>query len=229
MRDLGTASADRVPLDNAPKSGIERLVFSPDGRWVAAADSGHEVGVWDTTSRRRVGGPLTPLPGRSVLCLAFSPGGERLAVGYDNGRFVVWGLISRQATASTLGQHEEPISSLSFSPDGQLLVAGDGEGRISLWDTARFQLVGELVGAHDASVNGVAFDPESRLLASGGEDGVVALWDLDPRSWRSRACGIANRNLTCGEWRESLGDRAYREVCPDLPPPPDRERCATAR
>ncbi|MFP4436001.1 MAG: hypothetical protein ACLFVO_02035 [Chloroflexaceae bacterium] len=39
-------------------------------------------------------------------------------------------------------------------------------------------------------------------------------------SWKSRACRIANRNLTAAEWRRYLGDRPYEQTCPDLPPHP---------
>ena len=38
-----------------------------------------------------------------------------------------------------------------------------------------------------------------------------------PRSWMTRACRIAGRNLSQAEWRQYMGDRPYRKTCPDLP------------
>jgi hypothetical protein len=51
------------------------------------------------------------------------------------------------------------------------------------------------------------------MLASGSADRTIILWDISRESWRTRACRIANRNLTDGEWREFLGDERYRRTC----------------
>jgi hypothetical protein len=38
--------------------------------------------------------------------------------------------------------------------------------------------------------------PRVGTLAFGSRDCIIALWDVDNTSWQSRACHIANRNLT---------------------------------
>jgi hypothetical protein len=63
----------------------------------------------------------------------------------------------------------------------------------------------------------LAFSPDGTRLIAGSGDGTVAVWDVGLRAWPSRACRIANRNLTQEEWAQYLGDMPYHKTCPDLP------------
>jgi hypothetical protein len=71
----------------------------------------------------------------------------------------------------------------------------------------------------------VAFSPNGKLLVAGerrpehGAGGVL-FWNMDVAWWRQRACQVANRNLSCAEWRTYFGEDEYRPVCPELPAPP---------
>lgn len=47
----------------------------------------------------------------------------------------------------------------------------------------------------------------------------MIFWDINQASWQSRACSIANRNLTRDEWKQYLGDEPYNKTCSDLPEP----------
>jgi hypothetical protein len=59
----------------------------------------------------------------------------------------------------------------------------------------------------------VDFSPDSRRLLVTTGDGQGAVWDVDPSSWATRACVLANRKLTREEWREFLPGRAYEPAC----------------
>jgi hypothetical protein len=39
---------------------------------------------------------------------------------------------------------------------------------------------------------------------------------MKPEVWKTRACEIANRNLTVQEWEAFLGSEPYQKTCPDL-------------
>jgi len=65
-------------------------------------------------------------------------------------------------------------------------------------------------------IKSVVFSPQKGILASVGEDDSIVFWEVDFEGWSSRACRIANRNLTPKEWSIYFGNRAYRKTCPNL-------------
>ena len=176
----------------------DSVVFSPTGRWLAAADVDDSIvsvfSVNRTRGRLRLvpGSPFT-VPGlmNGSAPMAFSPDGRRLAVVYSNGGSSYGGSVSvfavnqRTGALNTNGPQyqlaatpnaEDTPQSVAYSPDGGLLAVTNYEGTVSMFmvDPATGELT-EVPGApfqdrYDSGPYGVAFGAGGRLLAVSGED-----------------------------------------------------------
>jgi eukaryotic-like serine/threonine-protein kinase len=150
------------------------VAFSPDSQTLVFPSSRHKVTLWDVTANQRLGELDLPLPG--VFGLAFSPGGDRIAI-VAGGQVTVWDVKTR-TIVQKIGPVGQEIRSIAFSPDGKLLALPTEETVIGIWDWERNHKLATLEG-HTAFVDTVAFSPDGKTLASGSYDGTVKLWSLE--------------------------------------------------
>jgi WD40 repeat protein len=171
-----------------PGQAFNAVVFSPDGRRLAAAETAaaqrafrQEVKLWDTA----LGQEILTLSGPNfgtIDYLAFSPDGKFLAGACNQpaknsvGEIRLW-----DATPSrdlfTVHLPEGHVTALALSPDGKYLAAGSGAGEVRVWDTATAQETLTLRG-HLGPIQALAFSPDGKHLASGSQDCSVMVWDL---------------------------------------------------
>jgi WD40 repeat protein len=196
---------------------VGSLAFSPNGRLLASGDLTGGIVLWDAVSRQPLGAPLTG-HNQLVEALAFSRDGRLLASGGADDTVLLWDVDRRQPVGPPLRGHSAAVGNLTFSPDGKVLVSAGNDGSLLLWDVARRQRFGEPLSWHTSRVLNAVFHPDGKTLATASKEGTLQ-WDVDPRSWRNAACGIANRNLTRGEWDEVFGSgRPYKRTCPQHAP-----------
>jgi len=181
-------NAERLTLDLGNTS-VNTLAFSPDGTWAVSGSGaflglpvlqGAAVDVWDVSSGRR----QSILPGATgtVISVAVSPDGKKIAAGCSAGLVLVWDVETRQVAWSGTAPGLYAMS-VAFSPDAKTLAVGygfynrDSVGQVRLWDAAS----GAQIKAFDGprgGVNSVAFHPDGRRLAVAGSE-VVEIWDLE--------------------------------------------------
>ncbi|GII92382.1 TIR domain-containing protein [Sinosporangium siamense] len=106
--------------------------------------------------------------------VAYSPAGDLLALGSDDGLVVICDSITG-LPIRTLAGHRDRAYAVSFSGDGGLLVSGAADGTVRLWDPSTGELLHTLA-AHPDGVWPVLLSPDGSLVAAGGGDGVVRLW-----------------------------------------------------
>jgi eukaryotic-like serine/threonine-protein kinase len=126
-----------------------------------ASREGKDNWEWAYLSRRFSGHTPTVVTYDSpVRCVAYSPDGQRLASGGEDGS-----LTLRDAGGNRekviLGAHPKPVLDVRFSPDGRQLATVGEENQVKVWDPARGQVVKTLVGR-----TCVAFSPDGRTLVT---------------------------------------------------------------
>ena len=116
----------------------------------------------------------------SVLALAFSPNGTKLASGSKDKTVRLWDTFTNDELA-TLRKHTDSIKALAFSPDGKMLASGSADKTVQIWDTA----TGTHLATFDEHIKGITaltFSPDGRTLASGSMDGTIRFWNTTTKT-----------------------------------------------
>jgi WD40 repeat protein/DNA-binding SARP family transcriptional activator len=166
-------------------STVEVVRFSSDGKQLAAgADDGKMID-WN----------LVTSPGHSfsfsehfrvdlgkdmVGSLAFSPDGNRLAIGSIQ-QIRLYDIHSASPTSapiliSNVTAHGNVINGLNFNPGGDQLYSSSYDGLAKGWDTTTMEQIFTLAGKSDEVFHEVT-NPAGTLLATAA-DGSLKLWDI---------------------------------------------------
>jgi len=156
------------------------VVFSPDGSSLASITSLFEtVKLWDVAT----GQEIRALIGHTdqVLSVAYSPDGNILATGSDDGTIKLWDVATGQELRTFRGRYTLAylFQSIAFSPDGNTIASGSLE-TIKLWDVFTGQELRTIT--HPplmqtvAWVKSLAYSPDGKILASGAGHS-IKLWN----------------------------------------------------
>lgn len=76
----------------------------------------------------------------SFQCADFSPNGESIAIGFENGDIRIWDLVQEQfiKTLSVPPDSHVHLRNINYSPDGRWIVARE-PASLTLWDTQKNQ------------------------------------------------------------------------------------------
>ena len=102
------------------------------------------------------------------------------------------------------------------------------DGKLRLWNVATRKLIGAPLPASDTG-GSVHFFPDGKHVLGVFASGTGIVWSVDPAAWAAKACSIAHRNLTPGEWTEFLGHRGYQARVSVAGPEPRLSQIETAK
>ena len=196
------------------------VAISPDGSTLAAGGEDKTVHTWNLATGKSMGAAI-PF-GQEIWSLAFSPDGRILAVGGNEGKLQLWDMKTRLPLGGSIPGHTSRIRSIAFSPDGLFMVAAGFRRKAVIYDVATRQPLGDPLfpDSEYEGIAGAAFSPDGQTLLLVDRRQQFFLLAGGPAAWATRACKIANRNLTADEWTRYIGDQPYAKTCPDLPGAP---------
>ncbi|MAS36591.1 MAG: hypothetical protein CL610_21480 [Anaerolineaceae bacterium] len=114
--------------------------------------------------------------GKSVLDVAFDPGGTRAYSVSSDGTLITWNTLN--GTQAEQWTFENAIAgSVAVSPDGRQVAVGMFDGSVRLLNAATGATEAELTG-HEGLVTRLRYTPDGTQLLSGSLDRTLRLWDV---------------------------------------------------
>ncbi|HEU0168441.1 MAG TPA: hypothetical protein VFS62_11745, partial [Chloroflexota bacterium] len=131
-----------------------------------------------------------------VETTAFSPNGQRLAVGLSDGTIAVFSLADTSAPPVVAKPHAGAVTGLAWSPDGAELLSAATNGSVYLSDSTSLQVLHSF-NAFPNSYPAVAWSPDGRQLAIAQGKEAVQVFDAATQAQTDNfnLPGVATRAL----------------------------------
>jgi WD40 repeat protein len=158
-------------------SNIFQIVFSPNGRLLAAAGREIEAGrastakILDAVTHKIV----AVLAGHTdvVLSVGFSPDGRILATCGADDSIKLWETTTWKEIPPALRQ-KDVVVSLAFSPKGKRIASSSSDGTMRIWNVETRRELASL--KLESATQYITFSPNGQTLAAYGWDHTLRLW-----------------------------------------------------
>jgi WD40 repeat protein/beta-lactamase regulating signal transducer with metallopeptidase domain len=178
-------------------TGLAGLLFSPDGRTLAARGGDGSLILWAVATGKemhRIKGQTQPdnrQPGAVALRgrgeapgMAFTPDGKALAVAMTEFKeqksitssLKIWDVASGKETGEIKGTEGVPMSAVAFAPDGKVLAYG-AVNSIYLCEPDTGKEIRQIKVPD--GVASLVFSPDGKALAVRGRSQQVRLWETE--------------------------------------------------
>ena len=172
--------------------------IAPDGRRAAfAIKNQYKIVLWDFSMPigKKASEPLIG-HGGGVNALEFSPSGQTLLSGSQDGKVILWDLAAMKEIR-TFKDHTGAVTAVAFTPDSGCILSTSTDKTLRFWKHHAASAVDDVkpnsppVGeirrylGHQESVRCVTFSPDGKSFLS-GSFGELWLWDVDSTTERVR-------------------------------------------
>jgi uncharacterized protein YegL/uncharacterized protein with WD repeat len=176
-------------------SGVEKVVFSPDGSILASGSRDKTVKLWDV----KTGELKQTLTDHDswVTDITYSPDGRQLASS-DYGKIIILWDANTGELKQMLTGHSGNIWNIVYSPDGNTLASASEDSTIKLWDANTGELKKTLTDRYN-SIGMVAYSPDGRFLVSASDNRFIKLLNINTSELKNTFTGYSGwvRHITC--------------------------------
>eukprot|EP01107_Rhizomastix_libera_P013070 TRINITY_DN3471_c0_g1_i1.p1 TRINITY_DN3471_c0_g1~~TRINITY_DN3471_c0_g1_i1.p1 ORF type:complete len:877 (+),score=205.99 TRINITY_DN3471_c0_g1_i1:27-2657(+) len=159
------------------KHKINTVSISPDGEWLAfgSAKLGQLL-VWEWQTETFIMKQQGRL--HEMSCVAYSPNGQLIATGGEDGKVKVWNASSGLCFV-TFSDHTAPISSLVFSPNGLSVISASYDGTVRAYDLIRYRNYRIMTPPTPTQLSCLAIDGAGEIVAAGALDSFeIFVWSI---------------------------------------------------
>ena len=185
------------------------ILFLPDGKLIVAGGRPGQEGdvrIFDINGPGKTESGVAVLDGvndpkvmlkqlldsdDSVLCLAISPDGKKLAAGGCDRSVRVWDISNGAVNAQleqTIENHADWVLGVALAADGKHLLTCSRDKTAKVWDLAAKESVLTFPD-HQAPVFGVAVKADSKVGFSAGTDKQLRMWNATGDGKQIKALG----------------------------------------
>jgi WD40 repeat protein len=160
-------------------NGVPRVAYSPDGQFIAVAKGPSfanlrpgDVRVFEAATGKLLQQFVPPGDSRAI---AFSPDGNFLLLGCDNGWLYLWDRRAEKPVHS-FQAHASTVQAVAFAATGQQLISAseDGTTRFWNWNAQTYTELCQLVSFHDG--RWVVVEAEGRFDTNSLEENRGLRW-----------------------------------------------------
>ncbi|QTA80243.1 WD40 repeat-containing protein [Desulfonema limicola] len=157
-----------------PVGTIITLAVSPDGLYLAVADTSRDIHIRDTES----GHLVYTLKGHEnwIRGLDFSYDNSMLASCGEDKTLRVWDMQTGLCLKVFKG-HKDRVEDIAFDNTGQLLASAGYDRQVCIWDVKKGTCAAVLKG-HKGPVYSCVFGPGKNMLASAGADKTIRIYNI---------------------------------------------------
>jgi periodic tryptophan protein 2 len=156
---------------------ISSVAISPSGEWLAfGAKKLGQLLVWEWQSESYV----LKQQGHyfDMNTLSYSPDGQHVATGGDDGKVKVWNSTSGFCFV-TFSEHSATVSAVDFAKQGQVLFSASLDGTVRAFDLVRYRNFRTFTSPTPVQFASLAVDPSGEVVAAGSIDSFeVFLWSV---------------------------------------------------
>ena len=145
---------------------ITSVAVNPSGEWLAfGATKLGQLLVWEWQSESYV----LKQQGHyfDMNCLSYSPDGQQVATGGDDGKLKIWSANSGFCFV-TFAEHSSAVTAIDFAKQGQVVFSASLDGTVRAFDLIRYRNFRTFTTPSPVQFNSLAVDPSGEIVCAGG-------------------------------------------------------------
>ena len=179
LNDSRTKIKSRPPIDLLNKN-ITALAYSPNGRYIAAANTDNDIAIWDLQKKEEVGEVCNEHKDKVRTILFSADSKFIISVSVDK-KCIIWDFKTKEKHF-TLSSTD--FTSFAVSPNGKALAWGGDGKSINLLTFESIETIEKGYNLYTLNQNAykakcIAFSPNGKLLAWGGDKNLIYICKVE--------------------------------------------------